>query len=93
MPVKHRIRKGRALTEHHIAQLLGGPDAVLIAGVGYLTGQRADWGFLGDAERAEVLDAMEADWRIHGPEIAPLSGDAMPWAGNRFGMPGDSTCR
>jgi hypothetical protein len=93
MPIKQRIRKGRALTEFHIEQLLRGPDAVLIAGVGYLAGQRADWGFLGDAEQAEVLDTMEADWRIHGPEIAPLSGDAMPWAVERIGMAGDGPCQ
>lgn len=85
MPVKQRIRKGRALTEYHIEQLLCGPDSVLIAGVGYLAGQRAGWGFLSDAEQAEVLDAMQADWRIHGPEITPLSGDAMPWAAIQFG--------
>lgn len=85
MPIKQRIRKGRALTEYHIAQLLGGPDAVLIAGVGYLAGRRADWSFLSDAERTEVLSAMEADWRIYGPEIAPLSGDAEPWAAIKFG--------
>jgi hypothetical protein len=90
MPVKQRVRKGRSLTEYHIEQLLCGPDSVLIAGAGYLAGQRAGWGFLNNAEQAGVLDAMQADWRIHGPEIAHLSGDAIPWAAKQFG---DAPCQ
>lgn len=90
MPIKQRIRKGRALTDHHIEQLLYGPGAVLLAGVGYLAGQRAFWGRLSDAEEAKVLAAMEADWRIHGPQIAHLSGDATPWAAIQFG---DTKCQ
>ena len=87
MPIKQRRGKARAFDEYHREQLIGGPDTSLLAGVGYLAGRMKWFRHMDDAERAEVLAEMEADWRIHGAELmkwwnaggnAPFPG-AKPW--------------
>lgn len=97
MPVKQRRRKARAFDEYHREQLVCGPDSSLLAGVGYCEGTPAHFQFLSEADRAVVLAAMEADWKIHGPELMRAqradSSASLPWAAMQFGLPGEDQCQ
>ena len=71
MPVKQRIRKARTFDDYHRQQLLDGPDACLLAGVGYLAPYMSAPTFdrLAPEERAALLEDMRADWLRYGAEM------------------------
>ena len=70
MPVKRRLGKARHLDEDQIEQLLGGPDALLLAGAGYLWPLRAaTFDGLGPEEQAGILAQMREDWATYGPDL------------------------
>jgi hypothetical protein len=70
MPVKRRIRKARAFDDYHRQQLLEGPDACLLAGVGYLHSLSVgSFDRASPEEQAGVLEEMRADWARHGAEM------------------------
>ena len=70
MPVKQRRRKARAFDDYHRQQLLEGPDAVLLAGVGYLHSLSVgSFDGASPEEQAAVLAEMRADWQRHGREM------------------------
>ena len=92
MPTKRRAGKAHVFEDYHRQQLLEGPEACLLAGVGYLarisepTFDRAP-----PEEQAAVLEAMRADWMRYGAEMMvrwrageqePMT---RPWV---FPMPG-----
>ncbi len=86
MPVKKRAAKGRTFDEYMRQQLLEGPDACLLAGVGYLAMFRvAAFDVLQKREQAELLGVMRDDWRRHGPALMTWwreggpDGLAKPW--------------
>lgn len=68
MPVKRtQAKRSRRLDQYCRQQLLEGPDASLLAGVGYLTAatfeeMRAD-------DQAQALAQMERDWRANRDEL------------------------
>ena len=70
MPIKRRVEKARQFDDYHRQQLLEGPDAVLLAGVGYLA-STASGHFHNSPpeEQAAVLDGMRADWARYGAEM------------------------
>ncbi len=87
MPAKKRIGKARGLDDDKRQQLLEGPDAVLLAGAGYL--DRLDVGSFGLApaeDQAAVLAEMREDWATFGPDLMAWwrSGEGAsgvkPWA-------------
>ncbi|TCJ39204.1 hypothetical protein [Parafrankia sp. BMG5.11] len=67
MPIKQRREKLRPFNDYHREQLIDGPDACLLAGVGYLTA--ATWDQMSDKEQASALEDMQADWTAHGAII------------------------
>ncbi|MGI8705146.1 MAG: hypothetical protein ACR2JJ_05040 [Sphingomicrobium sp.] len=67
MPIKRRAGKSRQFDEHRACQLLAGPDALLLAGVGYLTATRFDQ--MTEADQAAALADMRADWERHGADL------------------------
>ncbi len=70
MPVKQRRGKARAFDDYHRQQLLEGPDAVLLAGVGYLWSiQGATFDQASPEEQAFVLAEMREDWQRYGREM------------------------
>jgi hypothetical protein len=76
MPVKQRIDKSRHLDDYRREMLQYGPDAVLIAGVGYLAEVGA--GIVATAtpeQRAAIMVAMRADWQRHGERLLAEGGD------------------
>lgn len=87
MPIKKRAQKARAFDDYMRQQLLEGPDACLLAGVGYLAMFRvAAFNVLQKREQAEMLNVMREDWRRHGPALmawwngeAPVTGLIKPW--------------
>lgn len=103
MPVKQRRRKARPFDDYRKEQLLCGPDACLLAGVGYLTA--AKWSEMSDGEQELALKEMRRDWSAHGPilmawwddpEAAPVTSKPwvfpirtgdLPWAAQQFGEP------
>jgi hypothetical protein len=103
MPVKQRRRKARPFDDYQKEQLLCGPDACLLAGVGYLTA--ATWSQMSDGEQELALADMRRDWAVHGstlmawwrdPDAAPITNKpwvfpvrdgALPWAAEQFGEP------
>ncbi len=102
MPVKQRTAKRHAFSEYHLEQLLAGPDAALLAGVGYLAGRldgrnAANVDQLTDDQRGEMLEDMRADWQRHGAVImAWLNGEAdrppvalKPWQIDRGSIGGE----
>lgn len=109
MPVKKRRSKGRAFDDYHIEQLIEGPDACLLAGVGYLTA--AQWDQMDGEAQAVAMQQMQDDWALHGPMLMdwwrqganapPIA--TLPWvypvAGGADGLPwaaeqfGEPPCR
>lgn len=101
MPVKRRLAKGRALDEFRIAELMYGPATCLLAGCGYSADLEGNWRDQTDQARAEVIEAMRSDWRLHAAkvwaawhdrnphelQIAKLhnGNPARPWAAREFG--------
>ena len=103
MPIKRRAGKSRQFDEYRACQLLAGPDATLLAGVGYLTAARFE--LMTEADQAAALADMRADWERHGAELlAWWNGDdeafrfrpwnfiirdpaRLPWAAEQFGEP------
>ena len=70
MPVKQRLGKARAFSDYHRQQLLEGPDAVLLVGVGYLALTSAGhFHSSSPAEQAAVLAEMRGDWARYGPAM------------------------
>ena len=72
MPTKRtrRTRQTHVFDENCIGQLLKGPDACVLAGMGYFepyiaSGTRD----LSVEQYAEMLETMRADWQKHGPEL------------------------
>ena len=61
MPVKKRRGTARAFEDYHRQQLLEGPDAVLLAGVGYLALIRDHFHCSSPEDQEIVLAAMRAD--------------------------------
>ena len=81
----NRTRRSRLwqaeLDDYRRLQLLEGPDAVLLAGVGYLHSLAVGpFDRAPAADQATVLAEMEADWRVHGPALLAWwnEGDAAP---------------
>ena len=93
MPVKRRTGKALAFDDFHRQQLLEGPDAVLLAGVGYLWSiQEPTFDRGSPEEQAFVLEEMRAGWARHGAELmaqwrSTEAGTAAPWALLEFGEP------
>lgn len=80
MPVKRTKAKcGRRLDEYRLQQLVDGPDACLLAGVGYLTAGTFDAMSLDD--KAATLDQMRDDW-------ARQRDDVLHWWRSRIPMDG-----
>ena len=87
MPIKRRAGKAHVFEDYHRQQLLEGPDACLLAGVGYLarisepTFDRAP-----AEEQAAVLEDMRKDWARYGADLMTWwrSGEhaegVRPWA-------------
>ena len=70
MPVKQRTRKARQFDDYHRQQLLEGPDAALLAGVGYLHSLSVgSFDRASPEEQAAVLEEMRADWARYGAEM------------------------
>ena len=70
MPVKKRRGKARMFDDHRRLQLLEGPDAVLLAGVGYLWSiQEPTFDRASPEEQAAVLAEMREDWARYGAEM------------------------
>lgn len=79
MPMKRRAGKAKAFDDYRMQQLVEGPDACLLAGVGYLAAARAArWADLTPDEQAAATAAMRADWERHGAGI-------MEWWGTGEG--------
>ena len=81
MPIKRRANKSRRLDEFRVQQLLEGPDACLIAGVGYLTA--GTFAAMSPAEQERAMAQMRQDWQIHGPMLK-ASHPSTPWAETAF---------
>lgn len=65
-----RSRHSNRLDEHKREQLLHGPDAVPLAGVGYLAAARvASFDKASKADQAAILAQMRADWDQHRGEL------------------------
>ena len=70
MPVKQRIGKARHFDDYRRQQLLEGPDACLLAGMGYLWSiQGATFDQASPEEQAVVLAEMREDWARYGREM------------------------
>ncbi len=70
MPIKRRLGKARHLDDYRRQQLLEGPDAVLLAGVGYLAPiSTATFDRASPEEQAAVLAEMREDWMRYGAEM------------------------
>jgi len=70
MPLKRRTDKSRHLDGHKREQLLFGPDAPLLAGIGYLEpAAAATADQLNPAERLKMLAEMRRDWLLHRPQL------------------------
>jgi hypothetical protein len=70
MPAKRRIGKARGLHDYRRQQLLEGPDACLLAGVGYLWSIRgATFDQASPEEQAVALAEMREDWARYGREM------------------------
>ncbi len=100
MPVKRRNGKARHLDEFHVEQLLEGPDATLLAGVGFLAPiQSATFSRASPEEQAVVLQEMRDTWARHGREMMErwragayadvVRPSGLPWAAEAFGEPGE----
>jgi hypothetical protein len=93
----NRLRRSRAWSgalEHYRAEMLrDGPEEMLLAGVGYMEGERcAVFDQLEGDDRSRVLLKMRADWTRHGAELvaswraAGLASALQPsWAEREFG--------
>lgn len=83
MPMKRRIDKSRHLDKYRREMLRDGPDAMLIAGAGYLAeaGLASHFTTATEAQRAAILAAMRADWQRHGERLLAEGGD---WWAARF---------
>jgi hypothetical protein len=94
MPVKQRIAKARQFDDYRRQQLLEGPDAVLLADVGYLHSiSVGSFDRASPEEQAVVLDEMRADWARYGADLMTWwrSGEhaegIRPWAWVPAGSP------
>ena len=94
MPVKRRAGKAaKRLSADHVTMLTAGPHEMLFAGCGYMEGRLAGvYDRADDAERADIDEAMRADWAIHRDRLlaewqsehGPVS---KPWASLQFDDP------
>jgi hypothetical protein len=92
MPVKRtKAKRSLRLDEYRRQQLLEGPDACLLAGVGYLT--TATFDQMDASGQATALTDMRADWVRNRDALLqwwserapdPATPDALPWAERRF---------
>lgn len=70
MPRKRRAQKGRNFDDYRRQQLLEGPDASLLAGMGYFAAHKvAAFNQLNAEQQAEVLATMREDWALFGPGL------------------------
>lgn len=93
MPIKRtKAKRSLRLDEYRRQQLLEGPDACLLAGVGYLTTATFDQMDAG-AQAAAMAD-MRADWVRNRDALLqwwserapdPATPDALPWSERYFG--------
>lgn len=67
MPIKRRLDKRGGLDDYHRQQLLEGPDACLVVGVGYLARfPTVDFDALPEEQREAILADMRTDWTTYG---------------------------
>ncbi|KFL47143.1 hypothetical protein IL54_2566 [Sphingobium sp. ba1] len=93
MPVKRtKAKRSLRLDEYRRQQLLEGPDACLLAGVGYLT--TATFSQMDASAQALAMADMRADWGRNRDALLqwwserapdPATPDALPWAERHFG--------
>lgn len=84
-----RTRRTRArdgLDPYMIEQLRDGPDAVLLAGVGYLKATPVgSFDRSSPADQAAILQRMREDWNRSGAELREMWGpQVQPWAATAF---------
>ena len=83
MPIKKRTDKGRHLDAYRREMLHDGPDAILLAGCGYLGEVMASHYATATPEQQKViLEAMRADWQRHRNRLLAEGGDW--WAENHL---------
>ena len=70
MPIKRRVGKARQFDDYKRQQLLEGPDACLLAGVGYLHSiSVGSFALASPKEQASVLEEMREEWALYGREM------------------------
>jgi hypothetical protein len=83
MPVKKRTHKGRHLDEYRREMLRHGPEAMLLAGCGYLGEAMAShFASAAPAQQRVILEAMRADWQRYRDRLLAEGGGW--WAENYF---------
>ena len=83
MPIKKRTDKGRHLDEYRREMLKDGPEAMLLAGCGYLGEVMAShFATATPAQQMVILEAMRADWERHHERLVAEGG--AWWAENYF---------
>ncbi len=76
MPIKRRLNKGRHLDEYRTEMLRHGPEAMLLAGCGYLGEVMAShYSSATPEQQAAILDAMRDDWQRHRDRLLAEGGD------------------
>lgn len=76
MPIKKRIDKGRHLDEYRREMLRHGPEAMLLAGCGYLGEVMAShFATATPEQRATIIANMRADWQRHRDRLLAEGGD------------------
>ena len=84
MPIKKRTDKGRHLDEYRREMLKDGPEAMLLAGCGYLGEVMASHFVTATPEqRATIIANMRADWQRHRNRL--LAEGGTWWAAATFG--------
>jgi hypothetical protein len=83
MPIKRRLQKGRHLDAYRLEMLRHGPEAMLLAGCGYLAeaGPVGSFATATPEQQAAIIEAMRADWARHGER---LRADGGEWWAVRF---------
>jgi hypothetical protein len=83
VPVKQRNNKSRHLDAYRLEMLRDGPDAMLLAGCGYLG--EAGAGIFATAspeQQAGILDQIRGDWHRHRDRL--LADGGLWWASAAF---------
>ena len=76
MPIKKRTDKGRHLDAYRREMLHDGPDAMLLAGCGYLAEVMVShYATAKPIQQKAVLEAMRADWQRHRGRLLAAGGD------------------